>query len=102
ALLDARTALDFLVIGLRIAATALEQIVERRDDAHADRVVWERDVPEPAVLVPGLDHKRRAPVSSGIPVRAFPVLPDRTLVHRGIPDSQPQPVHQQAVLAAGI
>ena len=49
ALLDRRAALDLLVVGLLVAAAALEQVVERRDDADADDVVVLRDVPEPAL-----------------------------------------------------
>ena len=44
------TALDLLVVGpLVVRATPLEQVIERRDDADADRVVVLRDVPEPSV-----------------------------------------------------
>ena len=32
----------------------------------------------------------------------FPVGPDRALVEDRIPDAQPEPIHQQAVLSAGI
>ena len=85
-----------------MAAAALEQVVERRDDADADDVVVQRDVPEPALSIRRLQHHRRALVAAGVAVGAFPVGPDRALVEDGIPEAQLEAVLQQRRLAAGV
>src|SRR5690606_33469439 len=71
-------------------------------DAAADDVVVQRDVPEPALAVAGLDDERGPLVAAGVAVRALPVGPDRALVEDRVPHPQAEPVHQQAVLAAGV
>ena len=99
---DGGAALDFLLIRLLPIAASFEQVIERRDDAHADTVVVQRDVPEPAVPAGGLNHHRRAFVAPGVAVGALPVGPDGALVQHRIPQAQPQAVHQQPVLAARV
>ena len=102
-LLHGRAALDFFLVRLLVPARAvLEQIVERRDDADADDVVVERDVPEPALPVAGLEDHRRAFVAAGVAVGPLPIRPDRTLVEDGIPQAQLEPVLQQRRLTARV
>ena len=102
-LLHARRVLDFILVGLLVAlAILVEQMFERRDDPDADRVVVLRDVPEPPLLVAGLNHERGAFVAAAIAVRAFPVGPDRPLVQDRVPDPQLEPVLQHRGLPAGV
>src|SRR5262249_49779191 len=87
---------------IRIAATTFEQVLEWRDDADAHDVVVERDVPEPAILVSGLNDERRALVLAGRALCALPVRPDRALVENRIPHPQAKTVHEQTILSAGV
>ena len=100
--LHAGAAIYLLLIGLLVVVAALEQVIERRDDAHAHTVVVQRDVPKPALPVGGLDHHGGAFIASGVAVGAFPVGPDGALVQSRIPDAQFELVLDQAALAAGV
>src|SRR5690606_22903792 len=103
AVLHARTVPDLFEVRPPVVAAALpEQLVRRLHYAAADDVVVQRDVPEPALAGAGLDDERGPLVAAGVAVRALPVGPDRALVEDRVPHPQAEPVHQQAVLAAGV
>ena len=81
---------------------SLEQRIERGDDADADDVVVQRNVPEPSLSIGGLEHHRRAFVAPGVAIGAFPVGPDGALVEHRVPDPEAHLVLEQAVLSAGV
>ena len=85
-----------------VAATPLEQVVERCHDADADDVVVQRDVPEPAVFGRRLQDHRGPLVAPRVAIRALPVRPDRALVEHRIPQPELQPVLQERRLAARV
>jgi hypothetical protein len=102
ALLHRAAIVDFFVIRLFVVLATLEQVVERRHDTDADDVVVKRDVPEPAVLVPGLQHHRRPFIAAGIAIGALPVGPDGALVQDRIPEAQLEPVLQHRGLSGRV
>src|SRR5207245_720355 len=102
ALLDCGAGLDLFVVRLLVAAPALEQVVEWRYHADADRVIVLRDVPPPALLVRRLDDQRGAFVAARVAVGPFPVSPDGALVEHRVPEAQFEAVLQHRALAAGI
>ena len=61
-------------------AAPCEQIVEVADDADAHDVVVQRDVPEPALLVLGLQDERGPFILALIAIGAFEIGPDGALV----------------------
>ena len=95
-------ALDFLEVGLLEPAAVLEDVLERPDDAAAEAIAVQRDVPPPAALVGRLHDQRGALVAVVVLGRALVVGPDRALVEERIPDAQAVAVHQQRRLAAGV
>ncbi len=101
-LLDRRALRDLFLVGLRVRAAALEEVVEGGDDPDAHGVVVKRDVPEPAVAARGLEHHGGALVPPGVAVRPLPVGPDGALVENRVPDAKPQAVLDDPRLAAGV
>ena len=102
ALLDGGAELHFLAINLLVAAPPLEKIIERPDDAEADDVVVQRDVPEPALLVGRLNDDGRPFIPADVAVRPLPIGPDGPLVQHRIPEPELEPVLQHGALPAGI
>src|SRR5262249_43833167 len=101
-ILDGGAGLDFLGVCLLVAAAALEEGVEWSDDADADGDGVLRDVPEPALLVGGLDDHGGPFVAAGVAISAAPVGPDRPLVQDRVPEAQLELVLQHRALAAGV
>ena len=68
---------DLLKIDLLVAlaVAVFEEVVEIGDDAHADHIVVQRDVPEPALLSLSLQHDRGAFVATRIAIGALPISP---------------------------
>ena len=77
-------------------------MVEGGDDAHADHIVGQGDVPEPADLAGRLHHQRAPGIAALLPPRTLEVRPDRGLLEDGIPLPQAQPVENHAALAGRV
>src|SRR2546429_7575760 len=84
---------------LRFLHALTREVFAFGDDADADDVVVQRDVPEPAFLRHER-HGRRAGVDAFIALRAFGVRPDSDLVQFGVADAPIVP-HGGKRLATG-
>ena len=83
-------------------STSLEEVVEWRDDSHADAVVVQRNVPEPALFAGRLDDDGRTLIATGVAIGVLPVGPDGAFVEDRVPDTQLEAVLQQSALTAGV
>ncbi len=101
---QAGAALDLLEVDRFqiLAGPVEEEVVVGGDDADAEHVVVQRDIPEPAVFALGLHDESRSLIAAGVAVGALPVGPKRRFLERWVPLAQPQPRHDQRRLAAGI
>ncbi len=80
-------AVDFLIESLRAILPPFEQVVEGRHDSDADDIVMLRNVPEPSLLVRGLQYERGAFIFSRAAPSALPVGPDGAFISAPDPRS---------------
>src|SRR5204862_6998080 len=70
--------------------------------ANAENIVVERDVPEPALLVAGLDDHCSALVAAAVAVSAVEIGPHRALLEFGVLLQQVELIADDRALAAGV
>ena len=102
AFLDCRAAFHLIFVSLLVTNPTLKQTVEWRNYAHADAVIVQRNVPEPALLIFSLKHNGSPFILARIAVSTLPVGPNGPFVQHWVPHSQLLFLLNQATLTTGV
>ncbi len=101
---DFGAALDLLEVNRLVVLifAVLEEVIETGDDAHADDVVMQWDIPEPAGFALRLQDDRGAFVPARVAIGPFPIRPQTRFAKRLVPVAESQAAADHGSLAAGI
>ena len=101
-LIDAQIVSSWSKISPCASVPVLQQAVERADDADADPIVEQRNVPEPGVGFVGMHDEGCALVDPLVPPAPFEVSVDRRLLQRRLHFADPQPPGDESALTCGV